>query len=162
MESDGSICIDYSKYEHWNYEKFARFVNNMLLRRDTYLHTFKLHFEGNHPINFKDVRTWIGYAVKHNVKVLDVDLDGYDKTILPRCIFTCPSLQELNLSMGEAPYDDLEHEGLLLPDIIKLPSLKKLSLCDVEVHSIDLKHMIPQSPVLEDMHLVNCAVRTPS
>lgn len=35
MESDGSICIDYSKYEHWNYEKFARFVNNMLLRRDT-------------------------------------------------------------------------------------------------------------------------------
>ena len=157
MESDGSICIDYSKYEHWNYEKFARFVNNMLLRRDTYLHTFKLRFEGHHPINFKDVRTWIGYAVKHNVKVLDVDLDGYDKTILPRCIFTCPSLQELNLSMGEAPYEELEHEGLMLPDIIKLPSLKKLSLCDVEVHSIDLEHMIRRSPVLEDMHLVNCA-----
>ncbi|KAG2578783.1 hypothetical protein PVAP13_6NG111500 [Panicum virgatum] len=59
--------------------------------------------------------------------------------------------------MGEAPYDDLEHEGLLLPDIIKLPSLKKLTLCDVEVHSIDLEHMIRRSPVLEDMHFVNCA-----
>ena len=59
--------------------------------------------------------------------------------------------------MGEAPYEELEHEGLMLPDIINLPSLKKLSLCDVEVHSIDLKHMIPQSPVQEDMHLVNCA-----
>ncbi|CAO1944789.1 unnamed protein product [Urochloa humidicola] len=157
MDSDGSINIDYSKYEHWKYEKFASFVNNMLLRRDTYLHTFKLHFKHYHLVNFKDVRTWIGYAVKHNVKVLDVDLGGYDKTLLPRCIFTCCSLQELNLSMGEAPYDDLEHEGLLLPDVIKLPSLKRLSLCDVEVSSLDFEQIIAQSPGLEEMHLVNCA-----
>ncbi|RCV27695.1 hypothetical protein SETIT_5G345400v2 [Setaria italica] len=136
MESDGSIHIDYSKYEHWKYEKFARFVNNMLLA---------------------DVSTWIGYAVKHNVKVLDVDLGRYDKTLLPRCIFTCRSLQELNLSMGEAPWDDLEHEGLLLPDTIKLPTLKRLTLCDVEVSSLDFKQIVAQSPGIEDMHLVNCA-----
>ncbi|CAL4954150.1 unnamed protein product [Urochloa decumbens] len=157
MESNGSIHIDYSKYEHWKYEKFARFVNNMLLRRDTYLHTFKLHFKHYHPVNFKDVRTWIGYAVKHNVKVLDVNLSGYDKTVLPRCIFTCRSLQELNLSMGEAPEDDLEHEGLLLPDMIKLPSLKRLTLCDVEVGDICLMQIIARSPLLEDVHLINCA-----
>ncbi|KAL6853848.1 hypothetical protein ACP4OV_019877 [Aristida adscensionis] len=105
----------------------------------------------------KDVKTWIGYAVKHNVKVLDVNLDGYDKAVLPRCIFTCRSLQELNLQMGEAPYDHLENEGLVLPDVINLPSLKKLTLCDVEVDTLRMQQIIDRSPGLEEVCLINCA-----
>jgi len=137
MESDGSIRINYGEYEHWKYDKFARVVNNMLLRRENVdLHKFQVCFKGYHLINFKDVRTWIQYAVNHGVKVLDVNLGRYDKTFLPRCIFTCRSLEELNLQMGEAPEDDLEHEGLMLPDKICLPSLKKLNLCDVEVDTV--------------------------
>jgi hypothetical protein len=98
MELDGSIRINYGEYEHWKYEKFARVVNDMLLRRETIdLHKFHLCFKGYHLINFKDVRMWIQYAVNHGVKVLDVNLGRYDKTFLPRCIFTCRSLEELNL-----------------------------------------------------------------
>jgi hypothetical protein len=48
-------------------------------------------------------------------------------------------LEELNLQMGEAPEDDLEHEGLMLPDKICLPSLKKLNLCYVEVDTLSLR-----------------------
>ncbi|RLM91609.1 hypothetical protein C2845_PM08G27970 [Panicum miliaceum] len=81
----------------------------------------------------------------------------YDKTVLPRCIFTCHSLEELNLKMGKAPYNDYEHEGLVLPDIIRLPSLKKLSLCDVEVWTSSLEQIIARGPGLEDLHLVDCA-----
>uniref|UniRef100_A0A0A9G605 F-box domain-containing protein n=1 Tax=Arundo donax TaxID=35708 RepID=A0A0A9G605_ARUDO len=120
-ESLQFICLKYSEFEHWKYERFARFVNNLLLIRSKVdLHTFELVFDSCHPQNYNDVRMWIGYAVKHNVEVLDLILDGYDKTVLPLCIFTCHSLQELNLSMGEAP--DLG--ALLLPDIINLPSQK--------------------------------------
>ncbi|TKW17186.1 hypothetical protein SEVIR_5G350100v4 [Setaria viridis] len=157
MKSHESIRLNYREYEHWKYEKFVRFVDNLLLLRDRVdLHIFQLYFDSHHVVNCNDVRTWIGYAVKNNVKVLDVNMDRYDKTVLPRCIFTCRSLEELNLKMGKAPYKDYEHEGLVLPDIIRLPSLKKLTLCDVEYTS-SLEQIIARSPGLEDLHLINCA-----
>jgi hypothetical protein len=59
--------------------------------------------------------------------------------------------------MGEAPEDDFEHEGLMLPDKIYLPSLKKLNLCDVEVDTLHLRQIINGSPGLEDVHLSNSA-----
>ncbi|RCV27696.1 hypothetical protein SETIT_5G345500v2, partial [Setaria italica] len=155
--SHESIRLNYREYEHWKYEKFVSFVDNLLLLRDRVdLHIFQLHFDSHHVVNCNDVRTWIGYAVKNNVKVLDVNMDRYDKTVLPRCIFTCRSLKELNLKMGKAPYKDYEHEGLVLPDIIRLPSLKNLTLCDVEYTS-SLEQIIARSPGLEDLHLINCA-----
>ncbi|CAL4960982.1 unnamed protein product [Urochloa decumbens] len=159
MKSGESIRLNYREYERWKYEKFVRFVNNMLLLRDRVdLNIFQLHFDSHHVVNCDDVRTWIGYAVKNNVKVLDVNLHRYDKTVLPRCIFTCRSLEELNLKMGKAPYKDYEHEGLVLPDIIiRLPSLKKLTLCDVEVDTFSLERIIARSPGLEDLHLINSA-----
>ncbi|OEL26460.1 hypothetical protein BAE44_0012518, partial [Dichanthelium oligosanthes] len=121
------------------------------------LKIFQLHFDSHHVINCNDVRTWIGYAVKNNVKALDVNLHRYDKTVLRRCIFTCRSLEDLNLKMGKALYQDYEHEGLVLPDIIRLPSLKRLTLCDVEVDTLSLEQIIARSPGLEDLHLTNRA-----
>jgi hypothetical protein len=53
----------------------SRFVNNLLLLRSRVdLHTFQLHCESEcwHLLNCNDLRTWIGYSVKQNVKVLDV------------------------------------------------------------------------------------------
>nr|CAB3474511.1 unnamed protein product [Digitaria exilis] len=64
MDSDGSICIDYSEYEHWKYEKFARFVNKMLLRRDTYLHTSRLHFKNYHFVDYRDRLALCGSDIK--------------------------------------------------------------------------------------------------
>lgn len=153
------IRLDYRDFKHWKVEKFARFVNNLLLvRRKVDLHTFQLHWDPHAPLNCNDVRMWIGYAVKHNVKVLDVKLCLYDKTVLPPAIFTCRSLQELNLQWGEAPYRDYEHRGLVLPDIINLPSLKKLTMRDVEVDGLSLKRFIARSPGLEDLHLIDSAM----
>lgn len=159
-ESLQFIRLDYRDFEHWKDEKFARFVNNLLLVRwKVDLHTFQLHWDPHTPLNCNDVRMWIGYAVKHNVKVLDVKLCLYDKTVLPPGIFTCRSLQELNLQWGNAPYRDYEHTGLVLPDIINLPSLKKLTLRDVEVDELSLNRFIARSPGLEDLHLIDSAMR---
>ena len=125
-DSDQSIHLDYRDFERWGAEKFARYVNNLFLNRGKVdLHTFRLHWDPHVPLNCNNVRKWIGYAVTHKVKVLDVELRMYDKTDLPPRIFTCRSLQELNLQWGGAPYQDIEHKGLVPPDIIKLPSLKK-------------------------------------
>ncbi|TVU34849.1 hypothetical protein EJB05_16703, partial [Eragrostis curvula] len=160
MASSKIIRLNFSEFEHWKHEKFSRFVNNLLLlRAKGDLHTFQLHCESDcwRLLNCNNLRTWIGYAVRQNVKVLDVKLYQYDKTVLPRCIFNNRSLQDLKLDMGKAPHKDYEHEELVLPDIIDLPSLKKLFLRDVEVHDSSLKEFIAQSPGLEDVHLINCA-----
>ncbi|KAM3351963.1 hypothetical protein ACQJBY_023693 [Aegilops geniculata] len=158
-DSDQIIHLDYRDFGRWKVEKFARYVDNLLLaRRNVDLHTFRLHWDPHVPLNCNDVRKWIRYAVNHKVKVLDVELCMYDKTNLPPGIFTCRSLEELNLQWGGAPFRDYEHKGLVLPDIIKLPSLKKLTLRDVEVHELPLESFIARSPGLEDLHLIDSAV----
>ncbi|TVU34847.1 hypothetical protein EJB05_16701, partial [Eragrostis curvula] len=160
MASKEVIRLYYEEYKHWKHEKFTRFVNNLLLLRDRVdLHTFQLRCESEYwrLLNCNDLRTWIGYAVKQNVKVLDVKLYQYDKSVLPSCIFTSRSLQDLKLDMGKAPHKDYEHEGLVLPDIIKLPSLRRLTLRDVEVYTSALEDIIARSPELEDLHLIKCA-----
>jgi hypothetical protein len=156
IDSDQIIHLDYRDFGRWKVEKFARYVSNLLLaRRNVDLHTFYLHWDPHVPLNCNDLRLWIRYAVNHNVKVLDVELCLYDKTNLPPGIFTCRSLQELNLQWGGAPYRDYEHKGLVLPDIIKLPSLKKLTLRDVEVDELSLSSFTDRSPGLEDLHLID-------
>jgi hypothetical protein len=157
-DSDEIIDLDYRDFWGWGAEKFARYVNNLLHdRHNVDLHTFRLHWDPDVPLNCKDLRSWISYAVKHKVKVLDVELRMYDKTNLPPGIFTCRSLQELNLQWGGAPYQDIEHKGLVPPDIIRLPSLKKLTLRDVEVSELPLSNFIDRSPGLEDLHLIESA-----
>ncbi|OEL26466.1 hypothetical protein BAE44_0012516 [Dichanthelium oligosanthes] len=60
------ICLTYREFQHWNVEKFARFVNNLLLLRARVdLHTFQLYWSHQVPLECNDVRMWIGYAVKH-------------------------------------------------------------------------------------------------
>jgi hypothetical protein len=158
IDSDQIIHLDYRDFGRWKVEKFARYVSNLLLaRRNVDLHTFYLHWDPHVPLNCNDLRLWIRYAVNHNVKVLDVELCLYDKTNLPPGIFTCRSLQELNLQWGGAPYQDIEHKGLVPPDIIRLPSLKKLTLRDVEVSELPLSSFIDRSPGLEDLHLIESA-----
>jgi hypothetical protein len=74
MASEEIIPLNYKEYKQWKREKFSRFVNNLLLRSRVDLHTFQLHCESEcwHLLNCNDLRTWIGYSVKQNVKVLDV------------------------------------------------------------------------------------------
>lgn len=46
----------------------------------------------------------------------------------------------------------------MLPDITRLPSLKKLTLCDVEADTLSLEQAIARSPGLVELHLMNCAI----
>ncbi|XP_047043643.1 putative F-box/LRR-repeat protein At3g42770 [Lolium rigidum] len=149
------IRLDSKDFEGLTAKKFARMVNDRLLvRSNVDLHTFQLHWDEFPGIHVRGMRRWMKYAVNHNVKVLDVILDDYDKTHLPPCIFTCHSLQELNLQWG-APGNDLEHIGRVIPDEIYLPSLKKLTLRDVEFEQSSLNKFIAHSPYLEDIHLID-------
>ncbi|TVU34845.1 hypothetical protein EJB05_16699 [Eragrostis curvula] len=154
-ESLQFICLSSEDFESWSNVKFTRFLNNLfLLRAKVNLHTFQLHWCCTRSLECSDVMMWIAYAVKHNVKVLDVEVAGYDRPFLPHCIFTCPSLQELNLQL-EGVSDELIL--LMLPVTINFPSLRKLRLADVEMSQVSLDRIIAQSPVLEDLELKNCA-----
>ncbi|RLM93569.1 hypothetical protein C2845_PM08G27960 [Panicum miliaceum] len=130
------IRLTRREFQHWKAEKFARFVNYLLLLRARVdLHTFQLRWYGPSPLDYNDVRMWVGYAAKHNVKVIDVVLEAYDQDFLPCCVFISPFLQELNLQFGEASHG---HVGFVLPHKINLPSLKKLNLSEVEVSQLSL------------------------
>ena len=95
-ESLQFICLSDEEFRTWTAAKFTRFVNNLLLlRAKVDLHMFQLHWfhkNRHHSLNCNDVMMWIAYAVKHNVKVLDLDLNYYNRAFLPHCIFNCPSL----------------------------------------------------------------------
>uniref|UniRef100_A0A0E0JPQ0 F-box domain-containing protein n=1 Tax=Oryza punctata TaxID=4537 RepID=A0A0E0JPQ0_ORYPU len=92
-------------FEHWKFEKVARFVDNLLLICSKVdLHTFQLHWVRYLPLNCNDVRKWIGYAVKHNVKL------------------------SLNQFIGQSP--NLEHliNSATYLDMIASKVLKRLTL----------------------------------
>ncbi|KAL6853846.1 hypothetical protein ACP4OV_019875 [Aristida adscensionis] len=62
MEAEEIIRLNYKEYERWKYEKFACFVNKLLLLRNQVdLHTLQLHCDSccHHLLNLDDVRTWI-------------------------------------------------------------------------------------------------------
>ncbi|XBI86659.1 hypothetical protein VPH35_094577 [Triticum aestivum] len=100
---EDAIRLDSKDFYGCKFEKFARSVDNRLLvRSNSDLHTFKLRWDKNHS-DSQAVRRWIKYAVNHNVKVLNVILHDYDESELPPAIFTCHSLQELNLQLGVTP-----------------------------------------------------------
>ncbi|TVU34848.1 hypothetical protein EJB05_16702, partial [Eragrostis curvula] len=154
-ESLQFICLKTQDFKSWSNAKFTRFLNNLfLLRAKVDLHTFQLHWSWDRSLECNDVMMWIAYAVKHNVKVLDVDVNGYDRSFLPHCIFTCPSLQELNLNLERDSYGGYRP---MLPATINLPSLRKLTLANVEISQVSLNQIIAQSPGLEDLDLANCA-----
>ncbi|TVU21454.1 hypothetical protein EJB05_31088, partial [Eragrostis curvula] len=61
--------------------------------------------------------------------------------------------EELNLQWGGASYGHMGH----VPDTVNLPSLRNLTLADVEVCQLSLDQIIAQSPGLEDLNLRGCA-----
>jgi hypothetical protein len=95
------ICLTHREFRSWKADKFARFVNNMLLLRERVdLHTFQVHWYGRNTLDCNDVRMWIGYAVKHNVKVLDVTLEGVPSEFYASLCFRMPLSSGAEFAVG--------------------------------------------------------------
>lgn len=121
--------------------RFVRFVNMFLLRRDPLdLNVFRLSCNGLHS---KHARTWIHYAVKHNPRVLCLILCT---RLLPSCIYTCTSLEEL----------DLFDCGVFVPATVNLPNLRKLKIRTTCLVKNQLTNLLSGCPLLEFLWLEHC------
>ncbi|XP_078150677.1 FBD-associated F-box protein At4g10400-like [Carex rostrata] len=141
-----------------NFERsFMRFVDTLLSRREPllHLHAFRLFCEeDNFTVNHQKINAWILYAVRHNAKVIEVSACLFRK--LPKDIFTCASLQELNLDISGLG------KGLrkgVIPGGVNLPRLKKLHLCGImSWNRCILRRLLSGCPALEDLHLNVCSI----
>ncbi|KAK7283658.1 hypothetical protein RIF29_13334 [Crotalaria pallida] len=112
---------------------FRKFVSWVRSRRDPTisLHNLDLRCEG--CVEPKLLDSVMRYAVSHNVQQLIIEVELHYKVgfMLNPCIFSCPSLTFLKLSMWAIPY------MTKVPQSLVLPSLKSLHLEHVTFSTSD-------------------------
>ncbi|KAJ4772828.1 FBD-associated F-box protein [Rhynchospora pubera] len=155
-----SLCFD---IHDWNVdcEKFNDFVGNFLLKRDgacTDTHIFRIlcqdimHICDSFDAVCSEANKWITYAVKHNVKILELSFDGYCDLDIPDCLFTCKTLEALKLDLYDSNFMEL------IPSTIHLPRLRNLNLDQINFCDDNLEKVILGCPNLQDLSMENCGL----
>lgn len=142
-----SLFFDEIEFDYT--EEFACFVDAVLLLRDPLdVHTFRLLW--NDGYNKIRANMWITYAVKHNVRVLDLMIDTFLGNIeLPHCLLTCQSLEVLCISLNNcAEISQLRFAGF--------SQIKRLNFFHINIRHAVLEQLISGCPVIEDLCLEFC------
>ncbi|KAF8391421.1 hypothetical protein HHK36_023726 [Tetracentron sinense] len=151
--------------------QFVKFVNHtLILHKDSTISKFRLRFQffdypdllENHPGLMKkkrladEINTWIRFAIRKNVHVLDLDFladkDFADKpdidTLyeLPHYVFCNDSVTELKLT-----FCDIKPWGH-----IQMGSLKTLSLKCIPLFDNIIADILSGCPLLEELVLIEC------
>ncbi|KAJ4809094.1 FBD-associated F-box protein [Rhynchospora pubera] len=126
------------------FEKFRDFVSTtLLLREASDLHKFRLFCKMFDRHNYRILmRSWILYALKHNLQVLDIDIRPEDS--LPFGVFTCASLVDVSLS---------SYTSVQTVEVINLPCLRRLHLNHMKLNQDFIEKLFCGCPVLEFLHL---------
>ncbi|KAJ4752453.1 F-box/RNI-like/FBD-like domains-containing protein [Rhynchospora pubera] len=120
---------------------FIDFVSTMLLLREA-SDLNKIHLTGYVASPFRIMRSWILYALKHNLQVLNVDC--IPECTLPLGVFTCASLADALVG---------SYISLHNLDVINLPCFKQLSLKDIDINQDFVDKLLCGCPVLEFLNL---------
>ncbi|KAJ4809093.1 F-box/RNI-like superfamily protein [Rhynchospora pubera] len=137
-------------------EKFRDFVSmTLLLREASDVHTFRLFCFGISPLPkcHMFVRSWIAYALKHNVQVFKFDYDcDHHLLLLPSSLplgfFNCASLVDASITYI--------FPLLNIINVINLPCLRRLYLEDIYLDQDVVDKLLCGCPVLELLHLKDC------
>ncbi|CAN6243418.1 unnamed protein product [Urochloa humidicola] len=130
------------------------FGTNLLLRRDPAapLRVFCLHTLCCYRAVDAHVshRRWLRDALSGGgLRVLELRLRCNHDFELPDCLFTCATLEEINLSAPLRRQD-------ISPESVFLPRLKKLHLEDVLIKPSAVEKLNSGWPVLEDLNMHRC------
>ncbi|KAJ3686669.1 hypothetical protein LUZ61_015833 [Rhynchospora tenuis] len=151
---DGSGLIE------GKFERFLDFVSMTLLHRETGgLIKFHVSFSGKmHRLSKHAmfIRSWVVYALKHNLQVFKFDSDVHDILVksslvnssLPRSVFTCASLVDVSISRTFPPVGNIK--------VINLPAFKRLYLRGIQLDQAFVEMLFCGCPVLEILHLKDC------
>ncbi|KAJ3687145.1 hypothetical protein LUZ61_016309 [Rhynchospora tenuis] len=147
-KSDDSEWGD-DELERIKFEKFRDLVSTTLvLREGSDLHTLRVSLDDwKNDVHKYDmiIRSWILYALKHNLQVLNIDFQLVAS--LPLGVFTCASLVDASLDYPNA----LNHIK-----VINLPCLRRLYLHGGKLNQDSVDKLFCGCPVLEFLHLEYC------
>ncbi|KAJ3704386.1 hypothetical protein LUZ61_008091 [Rhynchospora tenuis] len=143
--------LEDSQHNIYKFDKFREFVSTtLLLRKPCDLHKFRLScFEMSDENSDKyhvSVRSWILYALQHNLRVFEISHDMLDGS-LPLSVFTCASLVDASFSS----FISLHHI-----EVINLPFIRQLCLNGLELNQGFIDKLFSGCPVLEFLDLVHC------
>ncbi|KAF3455537.1 hypothetical protein FNV43_RR00168 [Rhamnella rubrinervis] len=127
---------------------FLNFLTNSLRCRKQYMRvpktsitSFKCEMSSSFPSGAtRRIDDWLSFVVRMKVKELHLYGGGY---CLPQFVLSASSLTVLKL----------RNMKLETPSPSHFPSLKVLSLSDVEVYSQSLQNLVSGCPIIEDLHL---------
>ncbi|KAJ3687297.1 hypothetical protein LUZ61_016461 [Rhynchospora tenuis] len=129
-------------------ERFATFVDMVLLRRKPVpLDVFRMSF-GALDSNYVTFQNWLNYAVQHNPRVVHLD---YFCCSLPVCVYTCTSLEELYIHLYPVQILTLTRRP-----VVNLPNLKRLSIRNDFLTPNQFKDLLFGCPILEYLWLNRC------
>ncbi|KAJ4818392.1 F-box/RNI-like superfamily protein [Rhynchospora pubera] len=126
---------------------FIGFVSTTLLLRKPFdLHKFCV--SGLKVSHFDMMRSWILYALKHNLQVLNIDL--MQECLMPPNVFNCASLVDASVAYSLKSLQNIE--------VINLPCLRRLSLKGAGAHITQdfVDKLFYGCPVLEFLNLEYC------
>ncbi|XP_078158878.1 F-box protein At4g22280-like [Carex rostrata] len=133
-------------------EKFTKFVDGVFEHRDPSINvdSFNLKWDEEES-NPAPAIKWLDTVAKLKPKFLTVKICTEDQIFqVPDSIFSCKSLQEMELNL------DLE---AIRPRLVDLPCLKKITLRSVGIVNGVLQKL-SRLPALEEMVLSNCHFNT--
>lgn len=139
-------------------KQFVSMLNRYLhIYESKHVEKFRILFSP-FDLFFRDIETWIGFAVSKGVKQLDIDLsqgivqngvyiDGKVAFVLPNSLFECNTLTNLSLSRCDiaSPFDVSGFRGL-----------RQLSLSHVNITNDMLERMLVDCRALESLSIKSC------
>ncbi|KAJ3702906.1 hypothetical protein LUZ61_006611 [Rhynchospora tenuis] len=157
-------------FEHFRYRgttaAFVHFVANMLyFRGASKLDTFRLRWHAGceHQvsdygeeiceIHVSNASSWIFSALSCKPLVISLDLRGFTNLKLPHALFTCASLEQLDLKLNNR-----SNEETIGPKYVNLPNLKKLNLSLLTLNNPVMQGILRGCPLLEELSLSKCSL----
>ncbi|XP_078161762.1 F-box/LRR-repeat protein At3g58900-like [Carex rostrata] len=151
---NGNIINEHSEC----HENFVRLIDAALASRvgqqiDRFTLVWKCqvksyHYHG-HP-----VRRWINLVLQHNPQVLSIYVrPSFANVQVPDLAFTCSSLVEMKLQI-----DPKDRAEVLKPNLVNLPSLKRLNLGYFTIKADFMSKLLLGCPKLEELELFCCGL----
>ncbi|KAJ3702904.1 hypothetical protein LUZ61_006609 [Rhynchospora tenuis] len=142
---------------------FVQFVTSMLyFRGASKLDTFSLNWRASQHVADYDncqihvgvTTSWIYSVLCCKPLVISLELIKFDYMKLPDALFTCASLEQLELTV--CSYSNAN--TALGPKYVNLPNLKKLMLGAVTLNDPVMQGILSGCPLLEELSLSYCIV----
>ncbi|KAJ4731270.1 hypothetical protein LUZ62_011728 [Rhynchospora pubera] len=156
--------LNFNKHAFECTADFVHFVTNMLFfHGNSKLDTFRLcwyihkhevstHSSKIYQIYVSNITAWIFSALSCKPLTISLVLYGFPNLKLPHALFTCASLEQLELDLFDSRKKAIE------PKCVNLPNLKKLKFRYCALYNLVMQGILSGCPLLEELSLDGCSL----